>query len=132
MANSEDGCSGHFWEARYKSQCLKSEEALLSCMAYVDLNPVRAQMAATPEVSDYTSIKERITPTFDPELAIQQQLEGSTLSKFKSDIKPLMPFLPVVTTPSIRDSLSLGGLPTISRLDRPHYSPRQTWLNRHQ
>ncbi|HCH22660.1 MAG TPA: hypothetical protein DE179_00010 [Oceanospirillaceae bacterium] len=93
MANQEDGCSGHFWEARYKSQCLASEQALLSCMAYVDLNPVRACLADTPEASDYTSIKERVHPSFDAKLAIQQQLEHSTLLKFDGLIKPLMPFL---------------------------------------
>lgn len=59
-ANIEDNVTGKYWEARFKSQALLDETAVLSCMAYVDLNPIRAQMADTPEESDYTSIKQRI------------------------------------------------------------------------
>jgi len=58
-ANEEDCCKGRFWESRYKCQALLDEKAVLQCMAYVDLNPVRADMAHTPEDSDYTSIQQR-------------------------------------------------------------------------
>jgi hypothetical protein len=60
QANREDGVKGHFWESRYKAQLLLDEAAVLACAAYVDLNPVRAAVAATPEESRFTGVKERI------------------------------------------------------------------------
>ena len=59
-ANKEDDCKGRFWEGRFISQKLESLNSVITCGIYVDLNPIRAKMAETPEDSDFTSIQDRI------------------------------------------------------------------------
>jgi hypothetical protein len=49
QANAEDNVTGRFWEGRFKSQALLDEASVIAAMAYVDLNPIRAAMAETPE-----------------------------------------------------------------------------------
>ena len=88
-ANAEDGCTGHFWEARFHSQPLRSERALLTAMAYVDLNPVRAGTAKSPEDSEYTSIKARLRIEDAAELIKRIQRK---ISHFELAPRPLMAF----------------------------------------
>lgn len=60
MANRQDECTGRFWEGRFKALRLVDETGLLACAMYVDLNPVRAAMAASPDQSPHTSAYDRI------------------------------------------------------------------------
>jgi hypothetical protein len=92
QANLEDKCTGKFWESRFTSQALKSEEALMSCMAYVDLNPVRAGIATCPETSSHTSIRERIKSEFNVGDAIESQTQSGDLFDFQTPLKPLLAF----------------------------------------
>jgi putative transposase len=59
-ANKEDQVKGRFWESRFKCQVLLDDAAIAACMVYVDLNPVRALLAPTPEKSNFTGIQQRI------------------------------------------------------------------------
>ena len=61
QANAEDKVTGRFWEGRFKSQALLDEQAILTAMTYVDLNPIRAAMAETQEESAHTSVAERVS-----------------------------------------------------------------------
>ena len=59
-ANIEDDRTGHFFEQRFYSGALLTEEALVAAMAYVDLNPVRAELAARIGDIRDTSICDRL------------------------------------------------------------------------
>jgi hypothetical protein len=57
-ANAEDGCPGRFREGRFKSQALLDKTALITAMAYVDLNPIRTGTANDVTGSDKTSVQQ--------------------------------------------------------------------------
>ena len=75
LANFQDKVTGHFWEGRFKAQAITDEAGLLACSMYVDLNPIRAAMAATPEESIHTSAYDRI-----------KALKGSTMESAAVDL----------------------------------------------
>ena len=69
LANREDAASGRFWQGRFFSQKILDDVALLACLAYVDLNLVRAGIATTPEASQHTSVYERVQALKMPPVA---------------------------------------------------------------
>jgi REP element-mobilizing transposase RayT len=84
-ANREDGCTGRFWEGRFKCQVLADERAVLAAMAYVDLNPVRAGMTIRLDHSHHTSIQQRV-------LGCRKDA-----SKMQQTLKPLLGFAPALS-----------------------------------
>ena len=59
-ANAEDECTGRFREGRFRCQALLDDAAVLACMAYVDLNPIRAGLCDRLIDSDFTTIQRRL------------------------------------------------------------------------
>ncbi len=93
QSNKEDICTGRFWEGRYSAQGLLDEAAVLSAMAYVDLNPIRAKLAETLKDSSNTSIRKRLNSIKkgDP-IKVQAMLDASITSlsiKIKSKQLPM-------------------------------------------
>lgn len=123
QANKEDDCTGRFWEGRFKSQALLDEAALTACMAYVDLNPIRASIAATLETSEHTSIKQRIAAAKDdtqpsgllPFIGNQTQDEVKGLPFHFEDYLSLVQQLAQLDKPEISNPVSQQDSPILQQ-----------------
>ncbi|MEX0963134.1 MAG: transposase [Pseudohongiellaceae bacterium] len=91
-ANAEDNCKGRFWEGRFVSKALLDETALLSTMAYVDLNPVRAGIAHNLKESSFTSIQDRIKEVAGQSLNHKPPLMAFSESKTHDEKVTTLPF----------------------------------------
>lgn len=64
--NSRYGRSGTLWEGRYKATIIESERYLIACMAYIELNPVRAGLVAHPAEYPWSSYAHQTGMHHDP------------------------------------------------------------------
>ena len=127
MANEEDKCTGRFWEGRFKSQALLDEAAVLTCMAYVELNPIRANMSQTLDTSDHTSIQTRVKAAIRGEQphSLLPFIGNETLSQTKGINFELKDYLELVdeTGRIIRDdkrgSISVSATKILTKLNIP-------------
>ncbi len=58
--NKMNNRKGYFWGARFKSVLIEKGESLQNCLAYIDLNPVRAGLVEKPEDYRWSAIGYRI------------------------------------------------------------------------
>ena len=94
-SNQEDFVKGHFWESRFTSQALLDESAALTCMAYVDLNPIRAGITDKLEESDYTSIQSRVCSMTEETLnQVVESLAGKV--RQRTMVMPLKDYIELI------------------------------------
>ena len=141
-ANKEDGCSGRFWEGRFKSQALLDDTALLQCMAYVDLNPVRAGIAKTPEASLYTSLRHRLNYSVNrlvPFLSTNSDSSPPTTEPIPllfSEYLDLVDWTGRIIRDDKKETIPDSYPPILDRLDTSRQqwiramTPRKNWLQR--
>ena len=70
QANREDEVTGKFWESRFQSDRILDEANALACSMYINLNPVRAQIAVAPEECSHTSLGIRMLTVRDILLSV--------------------------------------------------------------
>ncbi len=64
--NKTYGGSGSIWDGRYKANLVQDEAYLLTCMRYIELNPVRASMVKSPQQYPWSSFHRNGMGRVDP------------------------------------------------------------------
>ena len=96
-ANAEDNVNGKFWQGRFKCQLLRDERALLAAMTYVDLNPIRADMAPGLNRSKHTTLRKRYRDVLRrPEMVNQPLLAMIGANSFNAPLLTNADYLDLV------------------------------------
>jgi hypothetical protein len=114
LVNRAEKCTGAFFEGRFKSIAVLDEEALLAVAVYIDLNPVAAGIALTPESSEHTSVKARVDHVLEQGRSDDLQasklgsVAGSKAAKMLEDALWLIPIEDRRNLDSSREGMLAG------------------------
>ena len=114
-ANREDDCTGHFWEGRFKSIRLLDRAAVLACMVYVDLNPMRAGMAKALQECSFTSILQRMKILRRPEPRGRRKPRRTRQARIRLTLIPINALFGFSTSEYVSLVGATGGVPTDRR-----------------
>jgi len=124
--NKADQLKGAFFDGRFTSQFLADDEAIASCMVYIDLNPIRAKAASSIEDSYYTSGYDRMkaqtaktnleafqaTHKEEDSLTYHQLKEVDTQKAIIQETAWLAPLAP--NAPDLKNDLKLASAPDLA------------------
>lgn len=64
--NNIHGRTGTLWEGRFRASPVQDDGYVISCMRYIELNPVRANLVRRPEDYSWSSYRPNALGTSDP------------------------------------------------------------------
>lgn len=117
-ANQEDGVTGHFFEQRFWSAALLTEKAVLSTMAYIDLNPVRAEIVKRIEAIENCSITERLA---------RAKEDSDSLTAYLKPLRRGLPEAPPRIAVTLKTYIERLGIVAEAKTRYAEGSPEQCW-----
>ena len=123
--NNAQGRTGTLWEGRYRSTLIQTERYLLACMAYIDLNPVRAGMVGAAADYAWSShghlVGMRTDPVVTPH-ALYWELGNTPFARERAyaDLVDVAPGSPrqAELTRGVHTAWALGGDEFVADLER--------------
>ena len=111
--NDSQGRTGSIWEGRYRASLIEADDYFFACSRYIELNPVRAGIATTPEAFRWSSYKANAEGKLDPLISAHQlyaDLAATTEGRALAYRSLFEDSLPDTTLGAIRDAVN-GGWP---------------------
>jgi putative transposase len=103
--------TGTLWEGRYKATLVETEQYLLACYRYIELNPVRAGLVKDPRDYRWSSYRANGMGVRDPIVASHQRYEALGVdapARLRAYRELFADALPAATLEVIRDSTNHG------------------------